>query len=93
MQLPKGGVRVTTSLEHNVFWGRGDTKAQNAYAEFFWSKYHEIRAEQARWVNDVAARKWFRAPYGMKFYFPNARMSPSGWVTGSNQIANYPINN
>lgn len=74
-----------------LFWGRGKTKAQNAYAEFFWDKYDDIYAEQSRWVNETANKKWFRAPYGMRFYFPNAKMSKTGWVEGSNQIANYPI--
>lgn len=74
-----------------LFWGRGDSKAQNAYAEFFWDKYDDIYQEQSNWVQQVAAKKWFRSPYGMRFYFPNASMQRTGWVTGSNQIANYPI--
>lgn len=74
-----------------LFWGKGNTKAQNAYAEFFANKYDDIREEQTRWVMETATHKQFTAPYGMKFYFPQARMQESGWVPGSNQIANYPI--
>lgn len=74
-----------------LFLGRGNTKAQNAYAEFFWGKYHQIRAEQEEWIQQCVMHKHYVAPYGMKFYFPNAKMSTTGWVQGSNQIANYGI--
>lgn len=74
-----------------LYWGRGKTKAQNAYAEFFWNKYDDVYAEQSRWVMEAANKKWFKSPYGMRFYFPKAKMSSRGWVEGSNQIVNYPI--
>lgn len=74
-----------------LYWGRGKTRAQNAYAEFFWDKYDDIYEEQARWVHETANKKWFTSPYGMRFYFPHAKMTKTGWVEGSNQIANYPI--
>lgn len=74
-----------------LYWGRGTTEAQNAYALFFWDKYDDIYAEQSRWVAEAANKKWFTSPYGMRFYFPQAKMSSSGWVAGSNQIVNYPI--
>ena len=74
-----------------LYWGRGSTPAQNAYAEFFWNKYRGIYDEQASWVNAVVNQKWFTAPYGMRFYFPQAKMTATGWVTDSNKIANYPV--
>lgn len=74
-----------------LFLGRGNTKAQNEYAKFFWSKYDDIYQMQQDWIAQCVQNKYYITPYGMRFYFPRARMSASGWVEGSNQIANYGI--
>lgn len=74
-----------------LFLGRGNTKAQNEYAKFFWSKYDDIYRMQQDWIAQCVQHKYYITPYGMRFYFPRARMSASGWVEGSNQIANYGI--
>lgn len=74
-----------------LFLGRGNTKAQNEYAKFFWNKYDDIYQMQQDWIAQCVQNKYYITPYGMRFYFPRARMSASGWVEGSNQIANYGI--
>jgi len=74
-----------------LFLGRGNTKAQNEYAKFFWNKYDDIYQMQQEWIAQCTQKKFYTAPYGMRFYFPNARMTSTGWVEGSNQIANYGI--
>lgn len=74
-----------------LFWGRGTTPATQDYAIAFAKKYHGIRSEQEAWVMAVADRKFLETPYGMRFYWPDAKMKRSGWVEYTNQIVNAPI--
>lgn len=82
---------ITGNTFQPLFLGRGNTKAQNEYAKFFWNKYDDIYQMQQDWIAQCVQNKYYITPYGMRFYFPRARMSASGWVEGSNQIANYGI--
>lgn len=74
-----------------LFWGRGTTPATQEYAIAFAKKYHGIREEQEKWVLTVADRKYLETPYGMRYYWPDAKMTRSGWVEYTNQIVNAPI--
>lgn len=74
-----------------LFWGRGTTPATKAYAIDFAKKYYGIRDEQQKWVLAVAEKKVLETPYGMRFYWPKAKMQRSGWVDFTNKIVNAPI--
>ncbi len=91
MQLPKGGVELTTLLEHKVYGGGGKTKAQNAYCEFFKNKYQGIFKTQTSWTHDVLRSGELRTPYGMIFYWPGTTVRRSGYIDNTTSIFNYPI--
>ena len=74
-----------------LFWGRGSTPATQEYAIDFAKKYHGIRDTQQAWVLAVADKKFLETPYGMRYYWPEAKMQRSGWVSFTNIIVNAPI--
>ena len=74
-----------------LFWGMGKDEAESEYAKAFKEKYHQIYETQRKWVLEVADTKQLRTPYGMIFYWPFAKLHRSGYVTGSTEIVNIPI--
>ena len=74
-----------------LFGGGGQTKAEKDYVQFFRLKYEGITATQRQWALTTASKGWFTTPYGMRFYFPGTAMQPSGYITNSTSIFNYPI--
>lgn len=74
-----------------LFWGQGKDAAEQEYALAFAKKYKGIREVQQDWINAVADKKFLDTPYGMRFYWPNARMLRNGYVTHTTEIVNLPI--
>lgn len=74
-----------------LFGGGSGSKALKAYCEFFKAKYKGVSATQRGWALKCVDRKQFTTPYGMVFYFPNAKLQKSGYIKDSTLIYNYPI--
>lgn len=88
-QIDRQGAKSSTFTP--LFWGQGKDEAEQEYAKAFAEKYFGIREEQQRWVNIVADKKKLTTPYGMIYYWPHAKMYRSGYVSGSTEIVNIPI--
>lgn len=69
----------------------GKDKAEQEYAQAFRAKYHDIYNTQQDWSLTVADRKKLVTPYGLTFYWPDAKMHRSGYVSYSTEIFNLPI--
>lgn len=69
----------------------GTDKAEQEYAQAFRKKYSGIYNEQRLWTLMVADQKKLTTPYGLTFYWPNAKMHDSGYVSYSTEIFNLPI--
>jgi DNA polymerase-1 len=74
-----------------LFGGMGKTKAEKEYAKFFKKKYKGISETQRQWALKTADNKELTTPYGMRFYWPFAKMGRNGYVEYSTEIYNYPI--
>lgn len=74
-----------------LYGGGGKTKAQKAYAEFFKKKYHGIASTQDGWSHEVLNTGKLELPWGMKFYWPDTKMSRTGYISNTTSIYNYPI--
>jgi DNA polymerase I-like protein with 3'-5' exonuclease and polymerase domains len=74
-----------------LYGGRGNHPAEHAYADFWAKKYPDIYREQERWCMQVVADKYLITPYGMKFYWPNAKMFNSGRTNVRTEVFNYPV--
>lgn len=46
---------------------------------------------QHTWAEKCAARGWYDTPYGMRFYFPDTKVTRSGYITNSTSIYNFPV--
>ena len=69
----------------------GKDKAEQEYAQAFRKKYNGVYEEQQNWTLIVADQKKLTTPYGLTFYWPNAIMHKSGYVSFSTEIFNLPI--
>ena len=74
-----------------LYGGRSGTKDEVRYYEFFRSKYKGITATQEGWINEVLTNKKLRTEWGLTYYWPDTRMSSSGYVSNTTSICNYPV--
>jgi DNA polymerase I-like protein with 3'-5' exonuclease and polymerase domains len=74
-----------------LYGGSGGTDKQRAYFEKFKSIYSQVASTQRGWVLKCLQDKKFTTEYGLTFYFPTATLKPSGWITNTTNIYNYPI--
>lgn len=77
-----------------LFGGRGSNRFERAYSEFFKDRYSSIAATQQNWCYEVlrAQDKALVQPYGMVYYYPQARMKADGYIEQTTQIYNFSIN-
>lgn len=74
-----------------LYGGTQGTKAEMAYYEAFKQRYPDLAKTQAGWVLDVVQNKRMITPWGLRFYWPKASVSRSGWVNVTSAVFNYPI--
>lgn len=74
-----------------LYGGTSGTPAEQAYCKFFQEKYCGIYKEQRSWVDSVLRNKELITPYGMRFYWPDTKVTRSGYVTNTTSIFNYPV--
>jgi DNA polymerase I-like protein with 3'-5' exonuclease and polymerase domains len=74
-----------------LYGGFSGTDKQREYYQAFKDKYTGIAATQERWVHDVLRDKSLRTEWGMLYYWPDTRLTSSGYVTNTTSIYNYPV--
>jgi DNA polymerase I-like protein with 3'-5' exonuclease and polymerase domains len=74
-----------------LYGGSKGTPAQERWYEAFKRRYPDLAKTQAGWVYEVLERKYLTTPWGMRYYWPNIRMSSRGYVNSGAAIYNYPI--
>lgn len=74
-----------------LYGGEYGTDAQMAYYKAFNEKYAAIYRTQMGWVHEAVRDKVLRTPWGMRFYFPNARIDDRGRCADKPNIFNYPV--
>lgn len=74
-----------------LYGGSQGSPALVAYCEYFKNKYVGISETQRGWALKCVDKKQFTTPYGMVFYFPNAKMNRNGGIKDSTLIYNYPV--
>jgi len=70
--------------------GKSGTKAEVRYYQDFKQRYAGITAMQEHWIAEVMRTGQLRLPSGLIAYW-NLTVSPSGYIEGSNEIRNLPI--
>lgn len=74
-----------------LYGGSSGSPALVAYCEYFKAKYCGISETQRSWALKCVDKKQFTTPYGMTFYFPNAKMDRRGYINDTTSIYNYPV--
>lgn len=75
-----------------LFGGSQGTKKQEKWYKAFAERYHQLRSTQKSWVSEVLqSGHTLITAWGLRFYFPNARMNASGYCNVQNSVYNYPI--
>lgn len=74
-----------------LYGGSSGTPKQRAYFESFKKKFYGVAKTQNDWAQEVIKTGKLVTPYGMIFYWPNARIEPNGHITHFQSICNYPV--
>lgn len=74
-----------------LYGGKSGTEREQKYYQAFRDKYEGITQTQERWVEEVLRDGYLVTEYGMRFYWPDTRMTQSGYVTNSTSICNYGV--
>lgn len=74
-----------------VYGGTSGTKRERAYYAAFKERYHVLARKQDEWVMEVLQHKELVTEWGMRYYWPRARMSRDGYVNVKSQVYNYPV--
>jgi DNA polymerase I-like protein with 3'-5' exonuclease and polymerase domains len=74
-----------------LFGGKSGTPRERRYIKYFVERYSGVSATQSSWAFSAARDKFITTETGYRFYFPDAKITQSGYVTGTTKIYNYPI--
>lgn len=74
-----------------LYGGNSGTKNEKAYYRAFRERYKAIYQMQKKWTMQVLATGELVTEYGMRFYWPDTKMTESGYITNTPSIFNYPI--
>lgn len=74
-----------------TYGGTSGSADQQRYYAAFAEKYSALTATQKGWTHKVLNEKKLRTEYGMIFYWPECKMTQSGYITHSTNIYNYPV--
>jgi len=74
-----------------LYGGQSGTPGQVAYYEAFKAEHTGIVTAQTKWKHDALNTGRVRIPTGLTFYFPNTKMTKTGYITNSTNICNYPV--
>jgi len=74
-----------------LYGGQKGTKAQERYYKAFRERYPQINLAQRRWLTDVLNTKRLVTPWGLRYYWPYAKTSKSGYVNVTSAVFNYPV--
>jgi len=74
-----------------LYGGQSGTPRERAYYAAFRERYHSIYDTQMSWVYSVLEHKALKTATGLVFYWPDTKVTKSGWITNTPSIFNYPI--
>lgn len=74
-----------------LFGGMSGTKSEKAYYTWFKEHYYGVGEVQQGWLDQAVSTKKVVLPHGFTFYFPECKMSSTGYISQTTNICNYPI--
>lgn len=74
-----------------LYGGSKGTPAQERWYAEFKRRYPDLARVQEDWVYEVLATKRLTTQWGMRWYFPHAKMSDTGYCNVGSTVYNYPV--
>lgn len=74
-----------------LYGGASGSAAERKYYQAFKDTYKGIADTQMGWTQTVLRNKKLRTEWGLIYYWPNTRMTQSGYITNTTSIYNYPV--
>lgn len=74
-----------------LYGGKSGSNSQKKYYAAFQKKYCKIYKTQTKWTYEVLKSKKLRIPSGLILYWPHVEIYDSGYIKGTTEIFNYPI--
>ena len=61
------------------------------YAYWYKDRYSALAQSQMSWANQALTHKKYKTPWGLTYYFPDCKVTGTGYITDANKVLNYPI--
>lgn len=74
-----------------LYGGSKGSKQQERWYKGFRERYVDLARVQEGWVAQVREKKVLITPWGMRYYWPRATVSKSGYTNVTASVYNYPI--
>lgn len=74
-----------------LYGGNSGSPREKKYYKAFRERYSGIYETQRSWTHEVVRTGRLRTCTGLIFYWPDTRVTESGWITNTTSIFNYPI--
>lgn len=74
-----------------LYGGQGYDDRTRRYAAAFRERWKGIAATQSGWAYEVLRNKKLRTESGLIFYWPDTKLTSSGYITNTTSIYNYPV--
>lgn len=74
-----------------LYGGSSGSRDQQRYYAFFRATFDGIAQAQSDWINAVLKDKRLVTEYGMVYYWPDTKVTRSGYITNTTSICNYPV--
>lgn len=74
-----------------LYGGNSGSKDQKRYYKAFRERYKDTYNTQVDWTYKVLQEKQLRIQSGLIFYWPDTKMSQSGYISNTASIFNYPV--
>ena len=74
-----------------LFGGERGTRSEVKYYESFKQRYNKLTATQSGWLKEAFNTGVVKTNWGMRYYFPNLKVTQSGYIEGKTNVFNYPI--
>lgn len=74
-----------------LYGGQKGTPKQERWYREFRNRYQGIANMQKDWLTEVINTKRLITPWGMRYYWPHASVSQSGYCNVTTAVCNYPV--
>ncbi|HCX23429.1 MAG TPA: hypothetical protein DHN29_16030, partial [Cytophagales bacterium] len=88
-QIDRQGAKSDTFKP--LYGGKSGTPRQRHYYESFLEKYSGVQSWQEKLLSTACSKRTIVLPTGREYRFGAARRLPSGYVRGTTQIVNWPV--